>query len=566
MLGSRGLIGRALVRQLLSSGHDVVEWDIKISPDHDLCDENNVPLLSTTVNTCDFTFFLAYDVGGSKYLSSPTLSFMNRNSSLMMNTFAALEYKRFIFASSTMSNMDVPYGALKTVGEHYTKILGGVTARFWNVYGKQEVGERSYVISDFVNSFAVTGSVHMLSQGNERRQFLHSRDCARCLETMMLHYEHMKPIVDVSSFEWTTVIDMAKLICSDVLPGDALGDSHSFNTEPDTFILQYWKPTITLKDGIDELVRDARSHESDVSMAVLKPRSLKSCKSWIGFKAPTRIDLAGGWTDIPSVTAKMGGVVVSFAINLHSYAEFVRTEHGHLRVSYYSTTPIGSGLGTSGSVNVALLAAIDGKKSSQEQIAERAFQFESLTGNIGGRQDQYMAALGGFRQLTFTDSAVECQRLEVTEGLKNWLLTSLFLFDSRLVHASSDVHRDVWMKYESGDEKALRGMSELKRAAHAMTVALTMSDKGAFVDAMKVVCAGVDLLDVRIHAPFKPVLEPLASAGAIEAWKATGAGAGGCVVVVVAEGYEEQVESTCHTAGWRRLQWHFDELGLRSIS
>lgn len=259
VLGSSGVVGRALVEQLSTSGHDVVEWDIKIRQEHDLTNQANMPSLKSVIGSCDFVFFLAYDVGGSKYLSKPTIEFMNNNSRLMMNTFSFLEGKKFIFASSTMSNMDVAYGALKMVGEHYTKILGGVVARFWNVYGIQQAGQKSYALNDFVHSFVSTGTVKLLSSGHERRQFLNSKDCAKCLETMMMRYESMKPVVDVSSFEWISIYDAAKMICDEVTRGHTAGDSHSFNNEPDDFILQYWRPTIALKHGIEELIHHTRA-------------------------------------------------------------------------------------------------------------------------------------------------------------------------------------------------------------------------------------------------------------------------------------------------------------------
>ena len=56
----------------------------------------------------------------------------------MANAFGLIEkYKKpFVFASSQMSNMSYsPYGVLKRVGELYTKSLGGLIVKFWNVYG-----------------------------------------------------------------------------------------------------------------------------------------------------------------------------------------------------------------------------------------------------------------------------------------------------------------------------------------------------------------------------------------------------------------------------------------------
>ena len=71
----------------------------------------------------------------------------------MKNTFELLykEKKRFIFATSQMSNMIYSsYGVLKRIGEDITKSLGGISVRFWNVYGIENDMEKSHVVTDFI--------------------------------------------------------------------------------------------------------------------------------------------------------------------------------------------------------------------------------------------------------------------------------------------------------------------------------------------------------------------------------------------------------------------------------
>ena len=73
----------------------------------------------------------------------------------MKNTFGELRRTKtpFVFASSQMYNMDNVYGTLKFLGEHYTRILGGLSVRFWNVYGPEEINEKSHVIPDFIDQY-----------------------------------------------------------------------------------------------------------------------------------------------------------------------------------------------------------------------------------------------------------------------------------------------------------------------------------------------------------------------------------------------------------------------------
>jgi len=109
ILGSGGQIGVYLTEYLRNKGHDVTEFDVVNGEDQDLTLIPN-PLLGERILNSDFVFFLAFDVGGSRYLKKyqHTFQFINNNTRLMANAFGFLQKynKRFIFASSQMSNMN----------------------------------------------------------------------------------------------------------------------------------------------------------------------------------------------------------------------------------------------------------------------------------------------------------------------------------------------------------------------------------------------------------------------------------------------------------------------------
>ena len=139
VLGSSGQIGAYLSEYLSRKGHIVREFDIVNGIHQDMTHITNTYLRNAIMES-DFVFFLAFDVGGSRYLKKyqHTFDFVNNNTRLMANTFGLLEQydKPFIFASSQMSNMSYsPYGTLKRLGELYTESLGGLVVKFWNVYG-----------------------------------------------------------------------------------------------------------------------------------------------------------------------------------------------------------------------------------------------------------------------------------------------------------------------------------------------------------------------------------------------------------------------------------------------
>ena len=278
--------------------------------------------------------------------------------------------------------------------------------------------------------------------------------------------------------------------------------------------------------------------------------------------APTRIDLAGGWTDVPIFAEKYGGEVVNFAINIYAQADVGTTEDGMLTATYRSNTRLGAGLGTTGAVNVALLAAIDGGKSDPLEIAENAYQFEMQLGNTGGRQDQWAAALGGFNHLLFIGERVERLPLEPLQSSKNWLSKHLILVDSGIEHVSGEMHQEVWEKFKKGDSKVEEGLLMLRTAAKKMADGLNRDRRDSVVESLKQVCEGVDLIDEKIHAPFKPIIEPLIEAKHVMAWKAVGAGGGGCAMLLVRPSTQDLVKQSCESAGWSIIEWGFDENGL----
>ena len=64
ILGSSGCVGTAVTRYFQEKGHEVIPWDLKMGPKYDLRIPGN---LDTVLPSADFVFFLAFDVGGSKY-------------------------------------------------------------------------------------------------------------------------------------------------------------------------------------------------------------------------------------------------------------------------------------------------------------------------------------------------------------------------------------------------------------------------------------------------------------------------------------------------------------------
>jgi nucleoside-diphosphate-sugar epimerase len=232
--------------------------------------------LTDALNDTDFCFFLAFDVGGSRYLQKyqHTYEFINNNARLMANAFGELHrYKvPFVFASSQMSNMSYsPYGVMKRVGELYTESMKGLIVHFWNVYGIEHDFEKSHVITDFIRKGFESDTVQMLTDGTESRQFLYAEDCCEALETIMLKYDEFKSQdnLHITTHKYDTINEVANVITDcfksigkDVTyqPAETV-DSVQLDkkNEADPYILDWWKPKTSLQEGIEKVFTEMKN-------------------------------------------------------------------------------------------------------------------------------------------------------------------------------------------------------------------------------------------------------------------------------------------------------------------
>lgn len=279
VLGSSGQIGAYLTEYLRNKGHYVYEFDKNHNPHEDLTLIPN-PLLEERIADSDFVFFLAFDVGGSRYLKKyqHTFNFVDNNTRLMANVFGMLEKynNRFVFASSQMSNMShSPYGTLKRVGELYTQTLKGLTVKFWNVYGIEKDMAKAHVITDFIKKGFEFGDFDMMTDGTEERQFLYAEDCCEALETVMENYTDFKPEdpLHITSFNQSSIKEVAHIIQGQfnmigrpvsINPGSAK-DSVQLDkrNEADTYITGWWLPKTNLQDGIAKVFNEMKKHYDD---------------------------------------------------------------------------------------------------------------------------------------------------------------------------------------------------------------------------------------------------------------------------------------------------------------
>ena len=269
ILGSSGQIGAYLTEYFKKKNYDVREFDIVNGVEQDIRKFENTNL-HLSILTSDFIFFLAFDVGGSRYLKKyqHTFDFIHNNSRIMVNAFDYIKRyeKPFVFASSQMSNMGhSPYGVLKNVGELYTKSLNGLVVKFWNIYGIEKDMEKSHVITDFIKKGFETGTIDMITDGTEEREFLYAEDCCEALETVMDRYSDFSSSdnLHITSGNSTSILEIGREIQKlfkgigkeiKVVPSEEKDEvQKDARNIADPFFRKWWEPKTSLVEGIGKV-------------------------------------------------------------------------------------------------------------------------------------------------------------------------------------------------------------------------------------------------------------------------------------------------------------------------
>jgi D-glycero-alpha-D-manno-heptose-7-phosphate kinase len=286
--------------------------------------------------------------------------------------------------------------------------------------------------------------------------------------------------------------------------------------------------------------------------------------------APVRLDFAGGWTDVPPFSAREGGVVVSAAIRLFAHAEVRRGGTGLRLVAEdlgaqielpgeavpspagplallqaglrlfpvgpcalttRSEAPPGSGLGSSGALDVAIVAALSaarGERRDAREVAELACRLEGVEAGIpGGRQDQFSAALGGFLRLEFRDPAAAVEPIALEPALAAELERRLLLVYTGASRFSGATIGRVMLAYERGDRAVTAALHGLRDVAERMTGALRAGDLAAIGALLDANWAHQRTLDPGMCTPLMEGLGQAMREAGVLGGKAAGSGAGG---------------------------------------
>ena len=302
-------------------------------------------------------------------------------------------------------------------------------------------------------------------------------------------------------------------------------------------------------------------------------------------RAPTRIDLGGGWTDVPPYCDNEGGFVCNLAIDRYATAtlsmsaeatvpssaddELIRAALRRARLagvhaSIESDFPVGAGLGGSSAASAALLgacAAWRGEPWDRREIAEegRRIEVEEM-GIAGGRQDHYAATFGGALALRFTDS-VEVRRIPISAGTRAAFERRSFLVHTGHSRISGSNITEVLRAYGNREPRVVNALARMRALAEEMGASLEAGD----LDSVGALVGEHWLHQRALHPAIPtPLIDEIVSrafaSGALGS-KAMGASGGGCVLVISADDSTDRVRAAIEPLG-TILPFRLDTGGL----
>lgn len=313
----------------------------------------------------------------------------------------------------------------------------------------------------------------------------------------------------------------------------------------------------------------------------------------IAFRAPTRIDFGGGWTDVPPYCDREGGYVCNVAITRYATvrlsamaqsdaapsvitdrpsdrslveAALRRVSACGVELALHNDFPVGAGLGGSSAAGVATVAALAAWKGAQlapTALAERSRELEiEDLGIAGGRQDHYAAVFGGALGLRFgTGAGVGVSHIELTEETRRSLERRCLLVYTGQSRISGDSITAVLDAYKAGEARVLFALRRMKALAEEMAAALASEDLDRLGALVGEHWKHQRALHPAIPTPLVDAIVDRARAAGACGAKALGASGGGCVLVITGADNSEAIAAALEPLG-ARLTFTVDDRGV----
>ncbi len=332
-------------------------------------------------------------------------------------------------------------------------------------------------------------------------------------------------------------------------------------------------------------------------------------------RAPLRIGLAGGGTDVSPYSDLYGGAILNATISLYANASiepieenaiivqaldrheeqrfewndqlpingkldllkgvYNRIQHDYgvpltgFRLSTYVDAPAGSGLGTSSTLVVAIIGAFYEMLRlplGEYDIAHYAYDIERSDLKLaGGKQDQYAATFGGVNFMEFYEGdKVIVNPLRIKQQYLNELENNLVLYFTSTSRESADIIKEQVKNVNQKNEKSIEAMHQLKEQARMMKEALL---KGRLHEFGEILDFGFEqkrqmaanISNSRIEEVYYTAKKAGATGG-----KISGAGGGGFMIFYCPGNCRYKVMETLEKFGGQTKPYQFTKNGLNT--
>lgn len=329
-------------------------------------------------------------------------------------------------------------------------------------------------------------------------------------------------------------------------------------------------------------------------------------------KAPLRLGLAGGGSDVSPYCDIYGGLVLNATINLYAYCTIEETNDNQIticsydadvnksyplssfleidgdaslikgvynrvvrdfnlqpqafRITTYNDAPAGSGLGTSSTMVVCILKAFvewKGLPLGDYEIAKLAYEIERKDLALsGGKQDQYAAAFGGFNFIEFMkDDIAIVNPLKIKRWIIDELEASMLLYFTGRSRSSAAIIDEQQKNTQQGNNNAIEAMHKIKQSAIDTKLALLKGDIKAFADILREAWENKKRMANNItNSVIQQAMDVAMRAGA-KAGKVSGAGGGGFIMFVVEPTRKKEVEEALKQLDGFVMPFNFSDGG-----
>lgn len=334
-------------------------------------------------------------------------------------------------------------------------------------------------------------------------------------------------------------------------------------------------------------------------------------------RAPLRLGLAGGGTDVSPFSEEQGGYVLNATVDLYAQAILEPRNDGHIvfaaedreetvdlesastlpdqeplrlhrgiynrivrqfnggrplafKLTTFADAPAGSGLGTSSTMVVCIVQAFSewlGLGLGEYEIARLAYEIEReelmLT---GGKQDQYAAAFGGFNFIEFGPGLdrVLVNPLRIKEWVRNELEASTVLFYTGQSRESAKIIAQQIESVKTKSSSSVAAMVTLKKDAITMKEAILRGDLTRYANILRESWEAKKLLSSSVSNPhLDAIYDDAIKAGAL-AGKISGAGGGGFFMFFVPPNKRMALVRQLQKREGQVINFHFTAIGSQS--